>query len=402
MNDISMAADLQGRAERHAMLVAHMPTPIWLLDVGGVRALLEPLAPHDLADHLQQHPDLAEAALDRLRVIEVNRAAVALLRADDPARLLRSARHLFTAAPGLVGRVIAASLTVSEDWVEDARLATFDGGVREVVMTVACAAQDVAVVTARDITEQRHAEAQLRRLRADFAHAARISILGELATSIAHEIRQPLAAIVTNADTSLRWLARDEPNVAKVAELTERIAASAQRANDIIQRVRGMALKQEPERMPINLADVVDDALHFVRHDLDAHGIALDMSVAEGLAPVVGDRVQLQQVLVNLLVNGIHAIDQSGPDARRIELRAESASAEAVALTVRDTGDGIAEAHVAHLFDGFFSTKATGMGIGLTICRSIVSEHGGEIRATNHPDGGALFRVTLPFAAAPQ
>ena len=222
-------------------------------------------------------------------------------------------------------------------------------------------------------------------------------MLGELAASIAHEVKQPLSAIVTNAETSLRWLSRDEPNLPKVCELTTRIAASAQRASDIIHRVRGMMAKQEPQRLPLNLADVIDEALHFVRHDLDAHGIAFLRADAGGLPPIVGDRVLLQQVVVNLLVNSIQAIANAGAPDRRIELRVEATAAD-VTLSVRDTGPGIAEENLHQVFDGFFTTKDTGMGIGLAICQSIVAEHGGEIVAANHPAGGALFRVALPVA----
>lgn len=401
MNDISTTADLRGRMDRYAMLAEHTPTPIWFVDMRAAWSFLEPLRAGSITERaaaLERRPGLVDAAVDLMRVVEVNRAAVALVGADDPDELVGSARGLFGATPGLAARVLGAGLAERRTHVEQARMARLDGVLREVVITAAFASPDTAVVTVQDVTEQLRMQAQLRQLQADFAHAARISTLGELATSIAHEIRQPLAAIVTNADTSLRWLQREEPNLAKVGELTNRIAVSAQRASDIIQRVRGMALKHEPERVRLDLADVIDDALHFVRHDLDARGIALAVEVADGPTPVHGDRVQLQQVVVNLLVNSIHAIDQAGSAERRIEVGVEAA--ETVVLTIRDTGPGIAEADEAHLFEGFFTTKPAGMGIGLTICRSIVTEHGGQISAANHPAGGALFRVMLPLAAA--
>lgn len=297
-------------------------------------------------------------------------------------------------------RVMVAHFQGRRNYVEQAKMATFDGEVRDVVFSVTYPAPpehlDTTFITIEDVTERLRTEAQLRRLQADFAHAARVSMLGELATSIAHEVRQPLAAIVTNAETSLRWLAREEPNVAKARELITRIAASTRRANDIIQRVRSMAVKQEPERRVLDLAEVIDEALHFVRHDLDAREIILLRADAGEIPPVIGDRVQLQQVVVNLLVNSIQAIVHADSQERRIELKVDVESADAVTLSVHDTGLGVAEADLDRVFDGFFTTKDTGMGIGLAICQSIIAEHGGEIGVTNHPAGGAVFRVILP------
>src|SRR5262249_22542342 len=152
-----------------------------------------------------------------------------------------------------------------------------------------------------DITDRIRAERQLRRLQAEFSHAARISMLGELTASVAHEINQPLSAIVTNSETSLRWLARDEPNTAKVEQLTTRIVASARRASDIVQRIRGMATKHEPERVSLDLNEIVEESLLFIRHDIEARSIVLSTKFSPGLPGVTGDRIQLQQVIINLL-----------------------------------------------------------------------------------------------------
>jgi C4-dicarboxylate-specific signal transduction histidine kinase len=300
-------------------------------------------------------------------------------------------------------RMMAAQFDGRRNHVEQAKMATFDGEVRDVLFSVTYPTPpeqlDTTFITIEDITERLRTERRLRRLQADFAHAARVSMLGELAASIAHEVKQPLAAIVTNAETSLRWLSRPEANVAKVAELTKRIGASAERANDIIQRVRSMAAKQEPQHVPLDAGEVIDEALHFVRHELDARGIVLLRSDTGVLPAVIGDRVQLQQVVVNLLVNSIQAIVQAEAAERRIDLKIDVDPASGVTLSIHDTGPGIAEADLGQVFDGFFTTKDTGMGIGLAVCHSIIAEHGGKIAAANHPAGGAVFRVTLPIAA---
>ncbi|SFJ86376.1 sensor histidine kinase [Caulobacter sp. UNC279MFTsu5.1] len=393
----------QAGEDRFRMLIHHTPTPLWYVDARDAGEVFERLRAEgvtDIAAHLDAHPELVEIAKDIVLVTEINRAAVALFGAGAATDLIRPVRYLFAATPDMAKRVMVAHFEGRRNYVEQARMATFDGRVRDVVFSVTYPAPpehlDTTFITMEDITERLRTEAQLRRLQADFAHAARVSMLGELATSIAHEVRQPLAAIVTNAETGLRWLAREEPNLAKARELIGRIAASALRANDIIQRVRSMAAKQEPERLALDLAEVVDEALHFVRHDLDAQGITLLRVDAGELPPVVGDRVQLQQVVVNLLVNGIQAIAQANARERRIELKIDVDGTDAVTLSVHDTGPGVAEADLGCVFDGFFTTKDTGMGIGLSICQSIIAEHGGEIGVTNHPAGGAMFRVSLP------
>ncbi|CAN7212545.1 ATP-binding protein [Phenylobacterium sp. LjRoot225] len=409
LTDRQIAEDPQAGEDRFRILIHHTPTPLWYVDaraVGDIFMRLREEGLSDVASYLDDHPDLVELAKDIVVVTEVNRAAVSLFRAADSSELIRPVRYLFAATPDMAKRVMTAHFEGRRNYVEQAKMATLDGEVRDVIFSVTFPTPpedlDTTFITIECITERLQTEAQLRRLQADFAHAARVSMLGELAASIAHEVKQPLAAIVTNAETSLRWLAREEPNLAKVGELTTRIAASAQRANDIIQRVRSMMAKHEPQHLALDLAEVIDEALHFVRHDLEAQRITLLRADAGVLPAVVGDRVQLQQVVVNLLVNSIQAIGNADAPERRIELRVDADGGDAVTLSVRDSGPGIAEENLHQVFDGFFTTKDTGMGIGLAICQSIVAEHGGQILAANHPDGGAMFRVALPVAGQPQ
>ncbi len=255
---------------------------------------------------------------------------------------------------------------------------------------------DRTLIALEDVTETLRTERRLRQLEADFAHAARISTLGELATSIAHEVNQPLSAIVTNGETSLRWLTRDIPNLAKVEQLTARIVASARRASEIIHRLRAMAVRDAPERTTLHLNEVVEEALLFVRHDLEARSIELSLKLDAELSPIIADRVQLQQVIVNLLVNSIQAISHGDRAVRKLDIATRDDGAGSVSFAIHDSGPGIADEDLDRIFDSFFSTKSAGMGIGLTICKSIVTSHGGSIVASNHPDGGAQFEFTLP------
>ncbi|MBP1886054.1 sensor histidine kinase [Sinorhizobium mexicanum] len=248
-------------------------------------------------------------------------------------------------------------------------------------------------------TEQRRIELQLRQIGTDFAHAARVSALGELVTSIAHEVRQPLSVIVTDADTASRWLGRTDPNLAKVQQLVSRIKENALRANRVIQRIKDMAVRSDPVRQAIDINDIVKEAVLFIKAETEAHSISLRLQLAEELPSITGDRVQLQQVAVNLLINSIQAITQTATEDREIVVDTSQAEGETVSLTIRDTGGGIPAAALERVFEGFFSTKPDGMGMGLAICRSIITDHGGMIRAANCEPHGALFRVLLPASA---
>lgn len=247
-----------------------------------------------------------------------------------------------------------------------------------------------------DISEAKKSQEALDAAQTALAHASRVATLAEISATIAHEVNQPLAAIVMTAQASLRWLSRDDPNIAKVGQLTGQIVSDARRASDIVQRIRGMATKHEPERIPIDLNEVVEEALLFMRHEVESRSIKLSANLAARLPNVRADRIRLQQVIVNLLVNSIHAIAQAEGPIRRIDLDTGIDKDNAVSFSIRDSGPGIADENLERVFESFFSTKKDGMGIGLAICQSIITAHGGRIAVSNHPEGGAQFRFVLP------
>lgn len=404
-NDDRMPWEFGANEEDYRKLIHHLPIALWQVDTRGASAAFDQLKADgvsDIAAYLEEHPELVERAKDSVLVTAVNRQAVSLLRAGDAADLVAPVRYIFTATPDLAKRVMVAHFEGRRNYIEETKVAAHDGTVIDVLFTVTYPERpdqlDSSLLTMVGIEERLKTEVQLRQLQADFAHAARLSTLGELATSIAHEIKQPLAAIVTNAETSLRWLSRDDVSLSKLEKLTSRIISNARRASDIVQRIRGMAVKREPEQMPLDLNEVVEAALLFVRHDLETKSITLSVKYGTQLPRVIGDRVQLQQVAVNLLVNGIQAIAQAARIVRRIELRTSADGDGTVAFTIRDTGPGIADENLDRIFDSFFTTKDEGMGIGLAICQSIIGAHGGRLVASNHPDGGAQFRFSLPAA----
>ena len=257
----------------------------------------------------------------------------------------------------------------------------------------------ISLVSMIDLTERVRAQEELRRIQADFAHAARISMLGELTASIAHEVNQPLGAIVAGGEASLRWLARPKPDVREVRELTTRIVADARRASDVIGRIRAMATGRAPEQTLLSLDDVIREALHFLRHEVQSRGVAVSHYPAFGPQKVLADRTQLQQVVVNLAVNAMQAIAQAASTNRNIIIHTVAPDSASVRCSVEDSGPGIEPQHVTRLFDSFFTTKDAGMGMGLRICRSVIEAHGGRIAADNDSSqGGARFYFTLPVA----
>jgi signal transduction histidine kinase len=249
----------------------------------------------------------------------------------------------------------------------------------------------------QDVTLRRRAEEARDKVRSELAHVSRVVSLGALTASIAHEVNQPLASIITNGETGLRWLARPEPELEKVQRLTKRIVDDARRAAEIIDRIRTMASRGGTKQSVVTLSEIVTESTAFLHHEFQARGVSFSLDLAPGLPKVVGDRTQLQQVVVNLAINAVQALMKSGAAQKSIAIRSQRIDAETVCCIVEDSGAGIDAEHLPHLFDSFFTTKETGMGLGLPIAQSIIEAHGGRIRADNNSVlGGARFIFDLP------
>jgi PAS domain S-box-containing protein len=253
----------------------------------------------------------------------------------------------------------------------------------------------------QDVTQRRLSEEALAKVRSELAHVARITSLGVLTASIAHEVNQPLAAIITNGETGLRWLDRPEPNLDKARELTARVVTDARRASEIIDRIRTMAAHRTPKATLLSLGEIVEESMIFLRHEFQSKSISVSVDLAPALPEIVGDRTQIQQVIVNLAINAVQALAQSETMRRSISIRTVRPDVRTVGCTIEDSGPGIDPTHLPRLFDSFFTTKDSGMGMGLPICRSIVDAHGGQIRADNNSTlGGARFSFELPANSA--
>jgi signal transduction histidine kinase len=238
-------------------------------------------------------------------------------------------------------------------------------------------------------------EESLRLSRMQLAHVTRVTTLGELAASIAHEVNQPLAAISANGEAALRWLRRRQPDPQEVEQALQRMLADTCRASEVIRRIRALAQRGESTFARVDLAGIVHDCAALLQRELASHGATLAVDVADGLPPVAGDRVQLQQVLINLLMNGMQAMEPRGGTLRLTAAPLHHLAGGGVRIAVTDEGPGIPDNQCGRLFEPFYTTKPDGMGMGLPICRSIIEAHGGRIAAV--PGGpGATLEITLP------
>lgn len=241
-------------------------------------------------------------------------------------------------------------------------------------------------------------EQALHSARAQLAHATRVTMLGELAASIAHEVNQPLAAISTNGEACLRWMNRPQPDLAEARAAVASILEASARATAVIRRIRALARRSDPRHAALDLNAVAGDSVDLVRRELNTHGVALTLDLAPGLPPVCGDRVQLQQVIINLLMNATQAMAACTPGRALLALHTRLADDGDLRLSVSDSGPGIAADAAPRLFEAFYSTKEDGMGMGLPICRSIIETHGGRIWAGQPAPDGGLAGATITFS----
>jgi PAS domain S-box-containing protein len=256
------------------------------------------------------------------------------------------------------------------------------------------------VGTVMDVTERKRAEGALDRARLELAHVSRATTLGQLTASIAHEINQPLAGIVINANAALRWLAAEPPSLQGAGDAARRILRDGQRAGDVIARLRSLFRRTAPATETLEVNEVVREVVALARAEMQSAGVALRTDMATRLPPVVADRVQLQQLLLNLILNATEAMNGVKGRARELVLRTGLDQAGAVLVTVRDSGVGLDPERLEQIFDPFYSTKSEGMGMGLAIGRSIAESHGGRLWASANEGPGATFAFTLPVPEA--
>jgi len=255
-----------------------------------------------------------------------------------------------------------------------------------------------------DLTEQKRVEAEARenerRYREalmELAHANRVTTMGQLTASIAHEVSQPIAAVVTNAQAGSLWLDAQPPNLEEVRQSLGYIVSDAMRAGDVIGRIRALVRKAPPQRVALAINEVVLEVIALTHAEVAKNRVSVRTQLADGLPRIHADRVQLQQVILNLIVNAVEAMSSVGSGGRELQIGTSRNAANGILVSLRDSGPGLDPKNVDYLFDAFYTTKAQGMGMGLAICRSIIEAHGGRMWAGANEPRGAVFQFTLPL-----
>jgi len=241
-------------------------------------------------------------------------------------------------------------------------------------------------------SEKRHAEARM-----ELAHANRVATMGELSASITHEINQPVAAAVNNASAALRWLGKEPPDLEQARQALNRIFANGNRASEVIGRIRALIKKAPPSKDAVEINEAILEVIALTRGEVLKNDVSVQTQLAEDLPPIQGDRVQLQQVILNLIINAVEAMRCVSEGARELLIRTEKDASGGVLVVVQDSGPGVSPESFDRLFDAFYTTKPGGMGMGLSICRSIIEAHDGRLWAVPHDGPGATFQFTLPI-----
>jgi PAS domain S-box-containing protein len=301
----------------------------------------------------------------------------------------------------LVQRVIDRARNERQDFAFEHRL-QLPGGTVKHVRVVARAMRGEAdnvdfVGAVMDVTSIKLAELELQSTRTELAHVMRVTSLGELTASIAHEVNQPLGAVVANAEACLGWLDRESPDLNEAHAAIERIVRDGHRAGEVIRRVRALIKRTDTQMVPLDVNEIVSEAMNIVEHELLRHRVSQRMELSGDLPVVLGDRIQLQQVLLNLIINGIEAMQPITDRRRELVIRSERDETQQVHVTVLDCGIGLSTESAHRIFDAFITTKTSGMGMGLSICRSIIQAHGGRIWASTNEPFGAAVHFTLPL-----
>ncbi|UQR66198.1 CHASE3 domain-containing protein [Bradyrhizobium sp. C-145] len=339
----------------------------------------------------------------RAKVDEIDRVERDLLARRDAAQrqayataytmtLVGAAASLFIAV--LMGVLLTRGITTPITRMTGAMAALAKGDISIEVPEVDRNDEIGAMAAAVQVFKESIIERQ--KTQAELAHANRVATMGQLTASIAHEVNQPISAVVTNADAALNWLGVHPPKLDKVRESLDHIVADGQRAGDIVHGIRALAKKAPPHRSRFDLNEAVLDVIALVRAEALRHGITLRTQLAEDLPQIDGERIQLQQVLMNLILNAVEAMSVLDRGARDVQICTKADPAGSVLVLVRDSGPGVDAASIERVFQPFYTTKPDGMGMGLAICRSIIEAHGGRLCVTPNEPHGATFEFTIP------
>lgn len=406
---------MQASDARYSPLMQAMAVSLWELECVGLDAVFDNLRAHhvtDLSAHIATHPAFVDLALEAVRIVDVNERSVEWFGASKAEELLGPIRRFWPpASRDVFAAALMACFSCDMDRDEklrgvpgfqgETRLLTLRGDEVDVQFTVTWPTDEAPSTTLLvgmiDIGERKRLERERHSQQAEFERAARLSMLGELTTSIAQAVSQPVSGIANDAQASLRWLERPQPELAESTHLLRRVVDNAHCAMDVMSRVRQLSSSHSPDRIVLLLQEIIQDAAGLLSHEILHNQVKLRLDLHPDLPPVEADRAQMQQVIVNLSMNAMQAMAEQGEGDHHLALCAHSLG-DLVQVEVEDNGPGVAPEHMAKLFESFFTTRNQGVGMGLAICRSIIEAHQGTIWFEPVPGRGSRFCFTLPAA----
>lgn len=408
---VAANAALARSEKRYRSIFEQAPVALWEQDYTEVRAMLTTLRQQgvqDLAAHARANPAFARDCIRRIRTVHANDATAELLRLPSPSEALGPLERFLPADDPALLAVLTAVAEGSSQFEGRGKLVAADGQVLTVLLGIAFPddADEFGrvVVATVDVTQREQIQQTQLAAQAELARASRAATVGALSASIAHEINQPLGAVVMNAQTCLRWLGKDPPDVEAAVRAAERTVRDGRRAAEIVQRTRGQLVRDQRNDEAIDLRALIEETIALLETELSTHAATVVTQFAPSVPPIRADRVALQQVLINLMTNGLHAMADAGT-ARELTVSIDGPAGPAapdaeVRVSIRDRGKGIPDEVQARLFEPFFTTKRGGMGMGLAICRSTIETYGGRLTAWTHEQGGAVFEFALPADTA--
>ncbi|MDS7595406.1 ATP-binding protein [Agrobacterium tumefaciens] len=391
---------------RYRSIFEQSQVALWERDYSLVASFLQDIKRNgvdDFRSYALANPDMMAEAVSRIRTVAANEAARELLglKSDEPLPVSLFP-YVSTDSESML-EMLDCIFHGRSKFQGKCYITSRDGVEREVLLSLRFpddpGSYHRVAVGMLDITQREKAQRALLDAQQELSNAARAATVVALAASYAHELNQPLGAIVVNAQTLIRWLDKDPPDLSSVRRSADRIVRDSQRASEIILNARNLIKQDERKLEPVSVSELVEETRTLMEHELQRDDVELTTEIADGLPLVSAVRIELQQVLINLISNAIQAIDGAESSKRSVHIALSREGETALSLRVKDTGPGIEEAVMPKLFSPFFSTKSSGMGMGLSVCRSMMEAVGGSLTARNDDRGGALFEMTIPLGA---
>lgn len=376
---------------------------LWEQDLTALNRLLGDLRAEgvvDLCAYTRTHPDFPKACVEAIRTVAVNDAALQVLGNITQEQAIGPiARFIPHDCPSLFG-FVKAFFHGQRRFEAKGRIRDYYGEESVILMAVEFpedqSGLDRIVIGLVDITEREAAQATMMAAQAELARASRASAVGALSASLAHELNQPLGALLMNAQACLRWLSRNPPDLNAAIRAAERTMRDGERASQIVKTTKAMLSRTPIASEKVDLLSLVEETRLLLEYEIDRQNISIDLTSPPDLPPATASKSEIQQVLINLITNAMQAMEEAGSKSRRISIHLSTSDTGFVAMMISDTGPGLSNEAIENVFEPYFTTKPSGMGMGLAICKSTVESRGGKLTARNNETVGATFEITLP------